>query len=44
MCGMRKAAKELSHTGDSGDTLRIYPTWDREQVMNFNCTAQIDAT
>ena len=25
MCGMRKAGKELSHTGDSGDTLRIFP-------------------
>lgn len=51
MCGMRKAARQLSHTGYSGDTLRIYPAWNREHHIplvssshhGINCTAQIDA-
>ena len=32
---MRKAVRESSHTGDSGDTLRIYPAWDREHHISL---------
>ena len=32
---MRKAARELSHTGDGGHTLRIDPAWDREHDITL---------